>query len=76
MGVHTTQCIITSATATNTTGITSIANLAVLNAVQQSEIQVESIGVTDTATISMADLSNGEYIFCLLYTSPSPRDRG
>ena len=71
VGVHTTQCIITSATATNTTGITSIANLAVLNAVQQSEIQVESIGVTDTATISMVDLSNGEYIFDSSSSDPS-----
>jgi hypothetical protein len=57
------KCRITSATASNSPILTDQVNFAVLDKVQDSIINIEEIGITDTANISTINLVNGEYTF-------------
>ena len=57
------KCRITSATASNSPILTDQVNFAVVDTVQDSIINIEEIGITDTANISTINLANGEYTF-------------
>ena len=61
--VKTLQCRISSDTASNSPILTDEVSFAVVDTTVQANINIESIGITDTANISTIDLQNGEYTF-------------
>ncbi len=63
-GIQTCQCKITSATASNSTIFTDDVNFITIGGLDISNVNVEQIGVTDTATsVSSINLGNGDYTF-------------
>ncbi len=71
VGVHTAQCKISSPTGTNSPVYTDVVNFTSLNAVNKSMIQVEAVGISNSATISSINLANGEYTFHAVGSDPS-----
>ena len=63
VGIQTCQCKISSATASNSPIWTDVTNFVALSTVDQNNINVEAIGVGQTASISSINLSNGDYEF-------------
>ena len=63
VGVQTCQCKITSATASNSPIWTDVTNFVTTSTVDKNNVNVESIGVGMTATLSSIDLGNGDYEF-------------
>ena len=43
--------------------------------VQESVKIVEDLGVDSIITMPSTKIASAQYVYCLLYTSPSPRDR-
>ena len=63
VGVQTCQCKITSATASNSPIWTDVTNFVTTDVVSEYNINVESIGVGQTASLSSINLANGDYEF-------------
>ena len=63
VGVQTCQCKITSATGSNSPIWTDVTNVVTTSTVDDNNINVENIGIGQTATLSSVDLNNGDYIF-------------
>ena len=63
VGVQTCMCKITSATASNSPIWTDVTNFVTTSTVDKNNVNVESIGVGMTATLSSIDLGNGDYEF-------------
>ncbi len=63
VGVQTCQCKITSATASNSPIWTDVTNFVTTTVVEQNNINVEAIGIGQTATLSSINLTNGDYEF-------------
>ena len=65
VGVQTAQCRITYPYAINSPVLTDEVNFVTVSSTAENNINVESIGVTDSATLSSINLNNGEYTFQL-----------
>jgi len=65
VGVQTAQCKITYPYAINSPVLTDEVNFVTVSSTDENNINVESIGVTDSATLSSINLNNGEYTFQL-----------
>ena len=63
VGVQTCQCKITSSTSSNSPIWTDVTNFVTTSTADQNNINVESIGVGITATLSSINLANGDYTF-------------
>ena len=63
VGVQTCQCKITSATASNSPIWTDVTNFATTSTLDFYNINIENIGIGQTATLSSINLSNGDYEF-------------
>jgi len=63
VGVQTAICRISNPIATNNYVESNLVFFTTLSTTNQYKIQVESIGISDNATISNIDLFNGEYTF-------------
>lgn len=63
VGIQTVQCRVSSPEATNTPVLSDEVTFSTVSIVNDYPITVESIGITDSATVSGVDLSNGEYTF-------------
>jgi len=63
VGVQTCQCKITSATASNSPIWTDVSNFIASTTVEDNIINVEGIGVGQTASLSSINLNNGDYTF-------------
>ena len=63
VGIQTCQCKITSATASNSPIWTDVTNFVTSTTVDQNTVEIENIGINNTATISSVDLSNGDHEF-------------
>ena len=63
VGIQTVQCKITSATASNSPIWSDVTNFVTTSTVEQENINVEEIGVGQTASLSSINLSNGDYTF-------------
>ena len=63
VGVQTCQCKITSATASNSPIWTDVTNFATTSTLDRYNVNVEAIGIGQTATLSSINLSNGDYSF-------------
>ena len=63
VGVQTCQCKITSATSSNSPIWTDVVNFVSTSTLAQNNINVESIGIGLTATVSSVNLNNGDYSF-------------
>ena len=63
VGVGTAQCKITSATSANSPIFTDVVNFNTVSAADQYNINVEAIGIRNTATLASVNLFNGEYEF-------------
>ena len=69
VGVQTCQCKITSATASNSPIWTDVTNFVTTDVASEYNVNIESIGVGITATLSSINLSNGDYEFNVTNTS-------
>ena len=65
VGIQTAQCKISSATASNSYIMSDEVTAVFTSSTADNEIKIESIGVTDTATLTDINLNNGEYTFNL-----------
>ena len=63
VGVQTAQCTVYHPDATNNPVLSDIVNFVTVSSAAENNITVESVGVTDTATITSLNLNNGEYTF-------------
>ena len=63
VGVQTAQCTVYHPDATNNPVISDEVTFVAVSSAAENNITVESIGVTDTATITSLNLNNGEYTF-------------
>ena len=63
VGVGTAQCKITSATSTNSPIFTDVVNFNTVSAADQYNINIETIGITNTASLTGINLFNGDYEF-------------
>ena len=63
VGIQTVQCRVSSPEATNTPVLSNEVTFSTVSIVNDYPINVESIGITNSATLSSIDLSNGEYTF-------------
>ena len=63
VGVQTAQCKISSASASNSYMMTDEVNAVFVSTAADNLIKIESIGVTDTASLTDINLSNGDYTF-------------
>ena len=63
VGVQTAQCTVYHPDATINPVKSDIVNFVTVSSAAENNITVESIGVTDTATITSLNLNNGEYTF-------------
>ena len=63
MGVQTAQCTVYHPDATNSPVISDEVTFVAVSSAAENNITVESVGVTDTATITSLNLNNGEYTF-------------
>ena len=63
VGIQTCQCKITSATASNSPIWSDVTNFVTTSTLEQENINVEAIGVGQTASLSSINLSNGDYTF-------------
>ena len=63
VGVQTCQCKITSATASNSPIWTDTVNFVASSTLDQNNINIENIGIGQTATLSSINLNNGDYTF-------------
>ena len=63
VGVQTAQCKISSATASNSFVLTNEVAAVFVDNTAANTIQIESIGTTDTASLTEINLNNGEYAF-------------
>ena len=73
VGVQTAQCKITSATASNSPIWTDVSNFVTTSTADQYNIDIENIGISNSATLSSVNLANGDYTF---YTSQSQVSSG
>ena len=71
VGIQTVQCRVSSPQATNTPVLSSEVTFATVSIVEDYPIVVESIGIIDTCTSSVVDLSNGQYTFSATNNDPS-----
>ena len=60
VGIQTVQCIVSSEVATNVSVGSSVGNF-VTSSTNQSNLNVEAIGIRNTATLSSINLSNGDF---------------
>ena len=65
VGVNTVRCLVSSATAGNSPILTDIVQFNSVSSADQYNIQVETIGVVNLATISSINLFNGSYEFTI-----------
>ena len=63
VGVQTAQCTVYHPDATNNPVISDEVNFVTVSSAAENNITVESVGVTNTATITSLNLNNGEYTF-------------
>ena len=63
VGIQTVQCRVSSPEATNTPVISDEVTFSTVSIANDYPINVEAIGIIDSATVSGVDLSNGEYTF-------------
>ena len=63
VGIQTVQCKVTSATASNSPIWSDVTNFVTTSTLEQENINVEAIGVGQTASLSSINLSNGDYTF-------------
>ena len=70
VGIQTVQCIVSSEVATNVSVASSVGNFVTASTASQSNLNVEAIGIRNTATLSSINLSNGD--FTLETTSADP----
>ena len=63
VGVQTCQCKISSSTASNSPVWSSVVNFVASSTANQNIIKIENIGITNSAAVSTANLSNGDYTF-------------
>ncbi len=63
VGIQTVQCRVSSPEATNTPVLSDEVTFSTVSIVNDYPINVEAIGIIDSATVSGVDLSNGEYTF-------------
>ena len=73
VGIQTVQCKITHPTASNSPVFSDTVNFTVLNNADQFNINIEAIGVDDTASLTSINLFNGDHEF---ETSLSNTDAG
>ena len=65
VGVNAVKCLVSSVTAGNSSLFTDIVQFNSVSSADQYNIQVETIGVIDSATISSINLFNGSYEFTI-----------
>ena len=70
VGIQTVQCVVSSEVATNVSVASSVGNFVTASTANQSNLNVEAIGIRNTATLSSINLSNGD--FTLETTSTDP----
>ena len=63
VGIQTVRCIISSTAATNNPGISTVVNFVTVSDAEQYNVNVENVGVSNSATISSINLFNGDYEF-------------
>ena len=63
VGVQTAQCTVYHPDATNSPVISDEVTFVAVSSAAENNITVESVGVTDTATITSLNLNNGEHTF-------------
>ena len=63
VGIHTAQCVVYHPDATNNPITSDEVSFVAVSSVDENNLMVEAVGVTDTATISSINLNNGEYTF-------------
>lgn len=71
VGIQTVQCRISHPTATNSPVLTSVAYFTSLSTAGQYNINLETIGITNTATISTFDLFSGDREFLTTLSDPN-----
>ena len=63
VGVGTAQCKITSPTSANSPIFTDVVNFNTISAADQYNVNIEAIGITNTAALTSINLFNGEFEF-------------
>ena len=63
VGIQTVQCKVTSATATNSPIWTDVTNFVTTSDLDQNNVNVEAIGIGETASLASINLNNGDYEF-------------